>query len=171
MDDGQDGRSPAVDRRGARPEAGRLKRCTTFWGLVSAYWLSDRWREAWGLTVVVLAITLLISKAAVWAAEASADFIASLLGPGLAGRIDLVPGTYGTALLAGGLVAIYVPVVTLVAWRVGPRSLIRSRAMRWSESISASKRATSQCRARRCSVVETRWRKARPTEREKAMPK
>ena len=239
-----------------------MKRCTSFWGLVSAYWLSDRWREAWGLTVVILAITLLISKAAVWAAEASADFIASLaefhragavdparvillsglayfgiafsrsvglafrhlvsttlhrrarhwlvarfdaemlsdqrialdlmsdrgadgrlpdsidqrldictdhlyggliglvmgfigavasvwfvsvalisrsqpvafldrageaangalaslLGPGLAGRIDLVPGTYGTALLAAALVAAYVPIVTLVAWRVG----------------------------------------------------
>ena len=55
-----------------------MKRCTSFWGLVSAYWISDRWREAWGLTVVVLAITLLISKAAVWTATASADFIASL---------------------------------------------------------------------------------------------
>lgn len=67
-----------MDRRGARREVGRLKRCTTFLGLVTAYWVSDRWREAWGLTVVVLAITLLVSKAAVWAAEASADFIASL---------------------------------------------------------------------------------------------
>lgn len=240
-----------------------MKRCTTFWGLVSAYWLSERWREAWGLTVVVLAITLLISKAAVWAAEASADFIASLaefhraeaadparvillaalayfgialarsaglafrhlvsttlhrkarrwliarfdaeilsdqrialdlmsdrggagerlpdsidqrldictdhlyggliglvmgfigavasvwfvsvalvgrstpvafldrageaanglvaslFGPGVAGRIDLVPGQYGTALLAAVLVVVYVPVVTLFSWRVG----------------------------------------------------
>jgi ABC-type uncharacterized transport system fused permease/ATPase subunit len=55
-----------------------LKRCTTFWGLVSAYWVSERWREAWALTAVVLAITALISKAAVWTATASADFIASL---------------------------------------------------------------------------------------------
>ena len=55
-----------------------MKRCTTFWGLVSAYWVSDRWREAWLLSVVVLAITALISKAAVWTATASADFIASL---------------------------------------------------------------------------------------------
>ena len=65
-----------------------MKRCTTFWGLVSAYWLSDRWREAWGLTVVVLAITLLISKAAVWAAKASADFIASLAEFHRAGAAD-----------------------------------------------------------------------------------
>lgn len=55
-----------------------MKRLTTFWGLVSAYWLSERWREAWSLTAVVLAITALLSKAAVWAATASADFIASL---------------------------------------------------------------------------------------------
>ena len=242
-----------------------MKRCTTFWGLVTAYWVSDRWREAWTLTVVVLAITALISKAAVWTATASADFIASLaefhradtgeparvillsalayfaisfsrsaglafrhlmsttlhrrarrwlvarfdaeilsdqrialdlmsdrgsdgkdtrlpnsidqrldtctdhlyggliglvmgffgavasiwfvsvalisrsqpiesldragaaanrlleslVGPEIAGRIDLVPGDYGTALLAAGLVALYVPLATLFAWRVG----------------------------------------------------
>ena len=65
-----------------------MKRCTTFWGLVSAYWVSDRWREAWSLTVVVLAITLLISKAAVWAAEASADFIASLADFHRPGAVD-----------------------------------------------------------------------------------
>lgn len=55
-----------------------MRRCTTFWGLVTAYWVSERWRQAWTLTIVVLAITALISKAAVWAATASADFIASL---------------------------------------------------------------------------------------------
>ena len=55
-----------------------LKRLTTFWGLVSAYWFSERWREAWLLSVIVLAITVLLSKAAVWTATASADFIASL---------------------------------------------------------------------------------------------
>jgi ABC-type uncharacterized transport system fused permease/ATPase subunit len=55
-----------------------LTRFTTFWGLVSAYWISERWREAWTLSAVVLAITALLSKAAVWTATASADFIASL---------------------------------------------------------------------------------------------
>ena len=55
-----------------------MKRFTTFWGLISAYWLSERWREAWALSVVVLAITALLSKAAVWTATASADFISSL---------------------------------------------------------------------------------------------
>ncbi|MFO1207796.1 MAG: ATP-binding cassette domain-containing protein [Amaricoccus sp.] len=250
-----------------------MKRCTTFWGLVSAYWLSERWREAWLLTTVLLAITLVISKAAVWTATASADFIASLadlsrtnapgagraillsalayfgislsrsaglavrhlvsttlhrrsrqwliarfdaeilsdrriafdlmsdrgadgrngrlpdaidqrldtctdqlyggliglvmgfwgsvasiwfvsvalversqpvafldqagaaangllerlLGPAVAGRIDLVPGDYGTAILAGLLVGIYIPAVTLFAWRVG--QVVQSRAL------------------------------------------
>ena len=74
-----------------------MKRCTTFWGLVSAYWVSERWREAWALSAVVLAITLLVSKAAVWTATASADFIASLAEfhrPGAVdpGRVILLSG-------------------------------------------------------------------------------
>jgi putative ATP-binding cassette transporter len=258
-----------------------VKRCTSFWGLVSAYWFSDRWREAWGLTVVVLGVTLLISKAAVWTATASADFIASLaefhrpdvvdpgrvillsalayfgisvsrsaglafrhlcsttlhrrarrwliarfdaeilsdqrialdlmsdrgsngkdtrlpdsidqrldvctdhlyggliglvmgfigavasvwfvsvalvtrsqpvafldragaaanrglealLGPAIAGRVDLVPGDYGTALLAGGLVILYMPLVTLFAWRVG--RVVQSRTIERQKSDGA----------------------------------
>ncbi|MFT3973242.1 MAG: ATP-binding cassette domain-containing protein [Amaricoccus sp.] len=82
-----------------------MKRCTTFWGLVSAYWMSERWREAWALTAVVLAITLLVSKAAVWTATASADFIASLAEfhrPGAVdpGRVILLSGLayFGIAL-------------------------------------------------------------------------
>ena len=55
-----------------------MKRLRTFGGLVSAYWISDRWREAWTLTVVALAMTSLLSKASVWTATASADFIAAL---------------------------------------------------------------------------------------------
>ena len=79
-DDDSIGDTPEGQRdTSASPKARPLKRCTTFWGLVSAYWISDRWREAWALSVVVLAITALISKAAVWAATASADFIASLV--------------------------------------------------------------------------------------------
>lgn len=258
-----------------------MKRCRTFWGLVSAYWISERWREAWALTAVVLAITLLISKAAVWTATASADFIASLaefhrpgavdpgrvillsalayfgisiaramclsfrhlvsttlhrrarrwlvghfdaeilsdqrialdlmsdrgsagndgrlpdsidqrldictdhlyggliglvmgfigavasvwfvsvalisrsqpvafldragaaanrgvealLGPAIAGHVDLVPGDYGTALLAAGLVAIYMPLVSLFAWRVG--RVVQSRTLERQKSDGA----------------------------------
>jgi ABC-type uncharacterized transport system fused permease/ATPase subunit len=55
-----------------------LKKLRSFWGLVAAYWISERWREAWVLTVVALAMTALLSKAGVWTATASADFIASI---------------------------------------------------------------------------------------------
>ncbi|MGX5844486.1 ABC transporter ATP-binding protein/permease [Mesorhizobium sp. ArgA1] len=38
----------------------------TFWGLMRAYWFSNRWKEAWTLTLVVAALTALSSKADVW---------------------------------------------------------------------------------------------------------
>ena len=57
-----------------------MKRLTGFWGLISAYWLSEKWREAWGLTIAVFALTTALSKASVWIATASADFIAALAG-------------------------------------------------------------------------------------------
>ncbi len=53
------------------------------------------------------------------AGAAANQLVATLFGPGIAARIDLVPGQYGTAILAGALVALYVPVITLVAWSVG----------------------------------------------------
>ncbi len=40
--------------------------------------MSERWREAWTLTVIALAMTSLLSKASVWTATASADFISAL---------------------------------------------------------------------------------------------
>ncbi|MDS9469228.1 ATP-binding cassette domain-containing protein [Paracoccus sp. MBLB3053] len=55
-----------------------MKRLSGFWGLLFAYWLSERWREAWLLTVIILSMTTLLSKASVWVALASADFLASL---------------------------------------------------------------------------------------------
>ena len=57
-----------------------MKDLRGFWGLLAAYWLSYRWREAWTLTVIVFAITTLLSKAGVWTATASADFLAALAG-------------------------------------------------------------------------------------------
>lgn len=59
-------------------EAGSVARLRGFWGLLGAYWFSGEWREAWGLTALVFVITTALSKSSVWAATASADFIASL---------------------------------------------------------------------------------------------
>lgn len=42
----------------------------TFWGLMRAYWFSDRWKEAWTLTLVIALLTGLSSKAGVWFAVA-----------------------------------------------------------------------------------------------------
>lgn len=49
-----------------------------FWGLMRAYWTSDRWKEAWGLTLVIAVLTGLASKASVWMAEASGDLVNSI---------------------------------------------------------------------------------------------
>lgn len=55
-----------------------MAKLTGFWGLVTAYWLSRRWKEAWLLTIIVFGMTTLLSKASVWTATASADFLAAL---------------------------------------------------------------------------------------------
>ena len=47
----------------------------SFWGLMRAYWISERWREAWGLTLAVVALTALASKASVWIAQASGELV------------------------------------------------------------------------------------------------
>ena len=49
-----------------------------FWGLMRAYWISDRWKEAWGLTIVIALLTALSSKASVWLAEASGELVNSI---------------------------------------------------------------------------------------------
>lgn len=47
---------------------------------MKAYWLSDRWKEAWLLTLAVIALTAAASKSGVWVAEASGTFIAAIAG-------------------------------------------------------------------------------------------
>lgn len=49
-----------------------------FWGLMKAYWWSERWREAWGLTFAIVVLTALSSKASVWMAEASGALVNSI---------------------------------------------------------------------------------------------
>lgn len=46
-----------------------------FWGLIRAYWFSDHWKEAWGLTIVIALLTALSSKTGVWFAEMSGELI------------------------------------------------------------------------------------------------
>jgi len=50
----------------------------SFWGLLSAYWLSDRWKEAWGLTFIIIVLTGLNAKASVWLAVASGELVNSI---------------------------------------------------------------------------------------------
>ncbi len=47
----------------------------TFWGLMRAYWISDRWKEAWALTFAIALLTALSSKSGVWFAEASGSLV------------------------------------------------------------------------------------------------
>ena len=68
-----------------------MRRLTGFWGLLTAYWVSERWREAWLLTAIVIAMTTLLSKSSVWVAVSSADFLAALTGfHDLDGAVDPV---------------------------------------------------------------------------------
>lgn len=50
----------------------------SFWGLIRAYWLSERWIEAWSLTLTIAVLTALSSKAGVWFAEASGELVNSI---------------------------------------------------------------------------------------------
>lgn len=50
----------------------------SFWGLMRAYWFSDRWKEAWFLTLIIALLTALSSKAGVWFAEASGELVNSI---------------------------------------------------------------------------------------------
>lgn len=51
---------------------------SNFWGLIKAYWWSNRWKEAWGLTLAIALLTAASSKTGVWIAEASGDLVNSI---------------------------------------------------------------------------------------------
>ncbi len=70
-------------RRAARGNGADIMRTPvssmrTFWGLMRAYWFSERWKEAWALTVVIALFTAIASKTSVWMAEASGDLVNSI---------------------------------------------------------------------------------------------
>ena len=50
----------------------------SFWGLMSAYWLSKSWREAWGLTLGILVLTALSAQASVWFAVTSGELVSGI---------------------------------------------------------------------------------------------
>lgn len=52
---------------------------TSFWGLMRAYWLSERWKEAWVLTIAIFLMTAFVSKTTVWVAEASGLLMNSIV--------------------------------------------------------------------------------------------
>ncbi len=47
----------------------------SFWGLLFAYWLSKRWKEAWILTFLILLLTGLSAQASVWFALTSGELV------------------------------------------------------------------------------------------------
>ncbi len=79
-----------------------MGRLTGFWGLLSAYWRSERWREAWLLTGIVFVLTTILSKASVWVALASADFMAALVNIQPAGNPSASLSPTDAALAASG---------------------------------------------------------------------
>lgn len=56
-----------------------MSQMTSFWGLMRAYWVSDRWKEAWALTAAIFIFTAFISKTTVWVAEASGHLMNSIV--------------------------------------------------------------------------------------------
>lgn len=70
---------PVFRRPLVKPGPTPTSRMGRFWGLITAYWLSDRWVEAWALTIGVFALTTLLSKSSVWIATTSADFLSALV--------------------------------------------------------------------------------------------
>ncbi|MCL7998824.1 ABC transporter ATP-binding protein/permease [Brucella sp. 21LCYQ03] len=56
-----------------------MSQMMSFWGLMRAYWVSDRWKEAWALTAAIFIFTAFISKTTVWVAEASGHLMNSIV--------------------------------------------------------------------------------------------
>lgn len=70
----------------------------SFWGLLRAYWVSERWREAWALTAAVVLLSAASSKSGVWLAQASGGFISTI-----ASFHDLKGDAVAQVLTAAGL--------------------------------------------------------------------
>ena len=64
--------------REKQPQSTPVSSMRSFWGLMHAYWLSDRWQEAWWLTAIIVALTALSAMASVWFAEASGELVSAI---------------------------------------------------------------------------------------------
>ena len=74
----------------------------TFWGLMRAYWFSDRWMEAWLLAVAIGLLTAAASKASVWMAVASGELLNSIVGirePFVANPVTVIMANAGFLVL------------------------------------------------------------------------
>ena len=72
-------RHPRLNQPLVRPGATEVSGMQRFWPLITAYWTSERWVEAWSLTAAMFAITTLISKSSVWVATATANFLSAIV--------------------------------------------------------------------------------------------
>ncbi|WP_245281644.1 ABC transporter ATP-binding protein/permease [Ensifer sp. ZNC0028] len=68
----------AKPRSKKQSQSTSVSRMRSFWGLMLAYWLSDRWREAWALAAVIFVLTALSAKASVWFATASGELVGAI---------------------------------------------------------------------------------------------
>ncbi|MCX7304628.1 MAG: ABC transporter ATP-binding protein/permease [Hyphomicrobiales bacterium] len=68
-----------------------------FWGLMRAYWFSERWKEAWTLTAVIALFTAAASKTSVWMAEASGDLVNAIARFHDIGNAEPLPYLLGSA--------------------------------------------------------------------------
>ncbi|MFD1796547.1 hypothetical protein FQV27_13560 [Paracoccus aurantiacus] len=91
--------------------------------------MSERWREAWLLTVLVFGITTLLSKASVWVALASADFLASLTN--FHDQQEGVDPAQVVLLAAGAYLGIFLARTAGVALRHYLSTTLHRRARGW----------------------------------------
>lgn len=61
-----------------RPQLTPVSSMRSFWGLMAAYWFSEKWREAWGLAAMIVLLTALSAMASVWFAEASGELFSAI---------------------------------------------------------------------------------------------
>ena len=76
-----------------------------FWGLMTVYWFSDKWRQAWALSLIIAVLTAFSALASVWFAEASGRLVSSIAFVHTPpGKPSLAPILSSAAALAGIIV-------------------------------------------------------------------